>query len=69
MKERFRAGSDNASSLLARVILHDNRLGDDRRAEEDFSRFIELEQDYAEALENRASAQRDLEEYRLGWED
>ena len=43
----------DAYSLLARGLPH-SRLGDDRRAAEDFSRVIELEPDNAEALENRA---------------
>ena len=41
--------------LLARGMLH-SKLGDDRRAAEDFTRVIELELDNAEALENRAAA-------------
>ena len=45
-------------------MLH-SKLGDDRRAVEDFSRVIELEPDNAEALENRAAARDDLGELRL----
>ena len=55
-------------SLLARGLLH-SKLGDDRRAVEDFSRVIELEPDNAEALENRAAALDDLGEHRLARED
>ena len=46
-----------------------SKLGDDRRAEEDFSRVIELEPDNAEALQNRAAARDDLGEHRLARED
>ena len=68
LKERLRADEDDAYSLLARGMLH-SKLGDDRRAMQDFSRVIELEPDNAEALENRAGARDDLGEHRLARED
>ena len=55
-------------SLLARGLLH-TKLGDDRRAVEEFSRVIELEPNNAEALENRATARDALGEHRLARED
>ena len=54
LDQRLKADAEDAYSLLARGMLH-GRLGDDRRAAEDFSRAIELEPDNAEALENRGS--------------
>ena len=55
LDERIEAGSEEDTySLLVRGMLH-SKLGDDRRAAEDFSRVIELEPDNAEALENRAA--------------
>ncbi len=55
MDERLRADADDASSILARGMLH-GKLGDDRLAAEDFTRVIELEPNNTEALENRAAA-------------
>ena len=68
LDERLKADAEGTYSLLARGMLH-SRLGDDRRAEEDFSRVIELEPDNAEALENRAAARSDLGDHRLARED
>jgi len=68
LDERLKAEADDAYSLLARGMLH-SKLGDDRRAAEDFTRVIELEPDNAEALENRAAARSDLGEHRLARED
>ena len=68
LDERLRADAQDIYSLLARGMLH-SRLGDDRRATEDFSRVIELEPDNAEALENRAAARSDLGELHLDRED
>ena len=68
LDQRLKTDSEDAYSLLARGLLL-SRLGDDRRAAEDFSRVIELEPDNAEALENRAAAQGDLGEHQLARED
>ena len=68
LDERLRADANDIYSLLAKGMLH-SKLGYDRRAEEEFSRVIELEPDNAEALENRAAARSDLGLYRLARED
>ena len=69
LDQRVEANNEKDSySLLARGMLH-SKLGDDRRAAEDFSRVIELEPDNAEALENRAAAPDALGEHRLARED
>lgn len=69
LDERIEAGNEGGTySLLARGMLH-SRLGDDRRAVEDFSRVIELEPDSAEAIENRAAAYDALGEHHLARED
>ena len=69
LDERFGANRDEeAYSLLARGLLH-SRLGDDRRAAEDFSRAIKLEPDNTEALENRPAARDALGERQLARED
>ncbi len=68
LDERLRDDAEDAYSLLARGMLH-NRLGDDRRAAEDFTKVIELEPDNAEALENRTAARSDLGEHHLARED
>ena len=59
LDELLKADAEDTYSLLARGMLH-SKLGDDRRAAEDFSRVIELEPDNAEALQNRAGARDDL---------
>ena len=59
LDELLKANAEDTYSLLARGMLH-SKLGDDRRAVEDFSRVIELEPDNAEALQNRAAARDDL---------
>ena len=51
LDELLQADAKDAYSLIARGMLH-SKLGDDRRAAEDFSRVIELEPDNAEALQN-----------------
>ena len=69
LDERIEANNDeDAYSLLARGMLH-SRLGDDRRAVEDFSLVIELEPHNAEALENLATARDALGEHHLAKED
>ena len=68
LDEQLRADPEDAYSFLARGMLY-SRLGDDRRAAEDFSRVIELEPDNAEALENRAAARTDLGQLHLARED
>ena len=69
LDERIEANNEEDNySLLARGLFH-IRLGDDRRAMENFSRVIELEPDNAEALENRATARDALGEHRLAKED
>ena len=62
--ERLRTDPHDNYSLLARGLLY-TKLGDDRRAVEDFSRVIELEPDNAEALENWAAARDGLGERHL----
>ena len=42
LAQRLKADAHDAYSLLARGMLH-SRLGDDRRATQDFTRVIELE--------------------------
>ena len=64
LDERVRADGNDIYSLMARGMLH-GRVGDDRRAMEDFSRVIGLEPDNAEALENRAEAGDDLGDSQL----
>ena len=69
LDQRLEANNEkDPYSLLARGLLH-SRLGDDRRAVDDFSRVIELEPDNAEALENRPTARDALGEHRLAGED
>ena len=68
LDERLKADTVDTYSFLARGMLH-SRLGDDRRAAEDFSCVIELQPDNADALENRAAARDALGEHHLARED
>ena len=60
LDDRLNADAEDIYPLLARGMLY-SKLSDDRRADEDFTRVIELETDNSEALENRAAARDALE--------
>ena len=62
LNARITNNPEDSPSLITRGLLH-SRLGDDRRAAEDFGKAIALEPGNVEAYHNRAEARSGLGEH------